>query len=419
MASASRDGKGNATIQFIGSDKRRRSIRVGKLSAARVEIIRQRVELIRAAQRNGQPLDGDTAEWLARMPDELHAKLAAVQLVQPRESANLGAFIAQYIAGRTDIGGRSHSNLGIAAKHINAHLGEHRPLRSITPADADGFSIWCKGKFAEATATRIVKRAKQFFAAAIRARLLTENPFEGIKSGSMANAERKFHVDRDIVAKVIGACPDVDWRAIVALSRFAGMRCPSEVLALEWSDVNWEASRLLIRSTKTGNRFVPIFPELRPFLSESFEAAEPGSTHVIGRYRGGETNLRTTFIKIIERAGVKPWTKPFHNMRASRETELAAEFPIHVVCAWIGNSQAVAAAHYLTVREEDFEKAALQGAAISGAVRRFMGCTESQPDDATPQKHGELSLCATGATGDSLRNSDRYPRQDSNLRPAD
>ena len=49
-------------------------------------------------------------------------------------------------------------------------------------------------------------------------------------------------------------------------------------------------------------------------------------------------------------------------MRASRETELVVDYPIHVVCAWIGNSPAVAAKHYLQVRDEDFDRAAKSGA---------------------------------------------------------
>jgi integrase len=417
MASASRDKNGNGIIQFIGADKKRRSIRAGNISEARLELFRERVELLRACQRNGQALDGDTADWLAKMPDDLHAKLTAVNLVSPRASANLDAFMASYIAGRTDIGGRSHSNLKIAAKHVNAFFGERRSLQSITPAHADAFAIWVKGKFAEATAARIVKRARQFFSAAIRARLIVVNPFEGIKPGSMANADRKFHVSREIVAKVLDECPDHDWRVMVALSRFGGLRCPSEVLELKWADVNWEKARLLIRSTKTGNRFVPIFPELLPFLEASWDAAEEGAVYVVARYRGAETNLRTTFLKIIDRAGVKQWVKPFHNMRASRETELAAEFPIHVVCAWIGNSQAVATKHYLTVREEDFEKAS-QSAAKSGAITRLPCCTEKQEDAMSPQKHEKMALCATREMPVDLGNTTYYPRQDSNLRPS-
>jgi len=42
----------------------------------------------------------------------------------------------------------------------------------------------------------------------------------------------------------------------------------------------------------------------------------------------GNCNLRTTFEKIIERAGLTQWPRLFHNLRASRETELVERFPV-------------------------------------------------------------------------------------------
>ncbi|MCA9177890.1 MAG: hypothetical protein KDB14_25670 [Planctomycetales bacterium] len=45
-------------------------------------------------------------------------------------------------------------------------------------------------------------------------------------------------------------------------------------------------------------------------------------------------------------------------MRASRETELAKEYPIHVVTAWLGNTPRIALKHYLQVTDADFERAA-------------------------------------------------------------
>jgi hypothetical protein len=38
--------------------------------------------------------------------------------------------------------------------------------------------------------------------------------------------------------------------------------------------------------------------------------------------------------------------------------ELAADYPAHVVCTWIGNSEAVARKHYLRITEADFDRAA-------------------------------------------------------------
>ncbi len=95
------------------------------------------------------------------------------------------------------------------------------------------------------------------------------------------------------------------------------------------------------------SRIIPIFPELRPHLEAVWEEAEPGTVHVINRYRDARQNLRTQLTRIIKRAGLEPWPKLFHNLRATRETELAQEYPIHVVCEWIGNTAAIAQKHYL------------------------------------------------------------------------
>ena len=96
-----------------------------------------------------------------------------------------------------------------------------------------------------------------------------------------------------------------------------GLRCPSEVLGLTWQDINWAEGKMLVRSPKTEHcpghesRYVPIFPELLPYLREVFEQAEPGTIYVITRYRKTNVNLRTELIRIIHRAGLKPWPKLF------------------------------------------------------------------------------------------------------------
>jgi integrase len=99
--------------------------------------------------------------------------------------------------------------------------------------------------------------------------------------------------------RLLAACPDGQWRLIVALSRYGGLRCPSETLALTWGDVDWDRGRIRVPSSKTerykGKAFreIPLFPELRQHLEEAFDAAEPGTVHVITRYRDATGNLRT------------------------------------------------------------------------------------------------------------------------------
>ncbi len=119
-----------------------------------------------------------------------------------------------------------------------------------------------------------------------------------------------------------------------------------------------------VRSSKTEHheggesRLVPLFPELLPHLREIFENAEPGSEHVVTRYRSSNCNLRTQLQRVIAKAGLKAWPKLFQNLRSTRETELAERWPEHVVRAWIGNSRVVARKHYLQITEEHFERVA-------------------------------------------------------------
>jgi hypothetical protein len=101
-----------------------------------------------------------------------------------------------------------------------------------------------------------------------------------------------------------------------------------------------------------------------------YEQADPGSEYIITRYRQPNCNLRTQLQRIIQRAGLKPWPKLFHNLRATRETELAERFPIHVVCAWIGNSERIAQRHYLQVTDDHFAQAADLGEPLGQADDR-------------------------------------------------
>jgi integrase len=169
------------------------------------------------------------------------------------------------------------------------------------------------------------------------------------------------------------AVADPTWRTIIALARYAGLRCPSEVLSLRWQDVDWDAARIVVQSPKTehhpgrATRTIPLFHELRPYLEEAFELAPTGAVYVVdARYRDSANtpsgwrncNLRQQFSRIIRRAGLQPWPRLFHALRSSRETELAATFPLHVVAAWLGNTPRIALKHYLQVTTADFDRAA-------------------------------------------------------------
>jgi integrase len=242
MASISKAANGHRTIQFVGGDGKRRSIRLGKVSQRLAEQIKFRVEALNAAVISRCPLDGDTAAWVASIGDDLAAKLAAVGLIAPRSRGLLGEFIDAYIERRTDAKPLTVMGFDQARTRMVAFFGPDRPLSSITPADGDAWLIWLRDRFAPATAARTFKRGSQFLRAACRARLLPGNPFEGIRVPSQANDARSFFVTQETTQRILDACPDAEWRLIVALCRYGGLRCPSELLPLRWTDVRFRAA---------------------------------------------------------------------------------------------------------------------------------------------------------------------------------
>jgi len=336
--------------------------------------IKARMENLLAAALGKHAIDGDTAAWVGDLDSVLRDKLAAVGLVPRREpkpdeaqpeGATLAGFIKQYIAARPGMKPNTLKNYRQTERSLVEFFGADRLLTEITAGDCDDWKAHQEAKgHAPATIGRNVKRARQFFRAAVRKRLLAENPMQDVKAPPQVNTARAFYVTREATERIIAACPDAEWRLIVALARYGGLRTPSETFALTWADVDWEHDRIRVPSPKTAchagreSRMLPLFPELRPHLEAVFDEAEPGTVHVIDQHRIASANLRTTLERICDRAGVELWERAFQNMRATRETELTQEHPLHVVVAWLGNSAPIAARHYLQVTDADFDRAA-------------------------------------------------------------
>ena len=89
MASVCNDNKGTRRILFVGSDGIRKTIRMGKCAECAAESICGHVENLLASTINGQPVPRETAAWLAAIGDDLHDRLARVDLVIARKTITL------------------------------------------------------------------------------------------------------------------------------------------------------------------------------------------------------------------------------------------------------------------------------------------------------------------------------------------
>jgi integrase len=415
MASIGWEGK-RARILFRDEDGKQQSIRLGECQKPDVRTARTAVGHLVIAKRHGSVPHPDAVRWLGGLDDVLYARVVAHGLCQPREGAalvTLGGLLKAFFAS-VAVKPTTLVRMRQAESALVGHFTQARDVATIGEGDADEWrASLTKAGYAPATISRTVLYARQIFRWAMRRGMATANPFAELKTGSQVNTARAVFVSRDTIAKVIDAAPDAEWRLLIALSRFGGLRVPSEALALRWSDVDWEHNRLTIRSCKTehhegkGERSIPLFPEIRELLHAVFDAAPVGSEYVIGRYREG-ANLNTHFRRIIKRAGLTPWERTWHNLRASRQTELASTFPLHTVCAWIGNTKAIAAGHYLQVTDADWARAT--GANQAAANPAAKAATQARPHDQkgehrkTQNPHFSADLVGVGVTCDSVEN---------------
>ena len=401
MASITKQKNGRKTIQFVGPDEKRRSLRLGKVNMKVAEGIKVRVEQLLAAKLAGVPWDADLAKWVSELDKAMRIKLERVSLLDPKEHLaipKLQEFIDSYIASRTDVKHSTKAIYGQARKSLIQYFGGDKEITSINEADAEDWKnqLSTGEKLSEGTIRKRCAIAKLFFKRAVKKRIIRDNPFAGLASAAISNPDRSYFILPEDAQKVIDACPDVEWRLIFVLSRYGGLRCPSEHLALKWDDILWDQNKISITVPKLahlnghGSRVIPLFPEVRAVLEEAFELAGEGAAYVITRYRRSNTNLRSQLLRIIKRAGLEPWPKLFQNLRSTRQTELSREHPEHVVVAWLGNSPQVAKKHYLQVTEEDFKKA-VQNPVQQPAERRRRNSQERSRDD--EKNRSNVSRC--------------------------
>jgi len=407
MASITSRKDGIRQIQFVAPDGDRKTISLGKCSKRVAEQFARFLERLLECRRLGVPLDGPTTQWLSNMSADMYARLVRLGLVSAKAKTTappLGEFLKAYLEARPDVKPTSKLAWQQVMRDLVAHFGADKPIDDITTADAEGFraALLARGLSPTTVATRLAF-ARQFFQYAVKARLLAENPFAGVKYPKRDVKARQRYISPEMTQRLIEACPNVAWRTVVALCRYGGLRCPSETLSLKWEHVNWERGEIRVPQPKVEHhgkpyRVIPIFALLRPYLEEAWEAAEPGAEYVVRleAYRGvsgipecwSRTNLRTQFIRIIHKAGLIPWPRPFHNLRASLATDLTASFPSHVVAAWLGHTEAIAEAHYWQTTESHYE-AARNWRPVTAAHTAAVDCRT----EGTQRDKGENTIC--------------------------
>ncbi|MBP3693044.1 MAG: site-specific integrase [Thermoguttaceae bacterium] len=361
------------------------------------ETVKTHLEELQASFQTGS-IAPNTKIWLANLwkkdPDQ-YRRIAEMGLAEPREECGtIGELAERYFAfpvngqvpkDRTSSGryGASQSLLKFLAKQQPGNFWyDEKAVRKVsemkvsqlTQDDALKYYEYIQRVYARSTWGRRIKHIKTMFDLAVSLKWIEQNPFTKFKGSSTLTRTRDFFISTELAETVLRACPDARWRLLFSFARWGGLRMPSEVTYLRWSDILWQEDKIRISIPKKTSRFdeergnfaqryIPLFPEIRTALEEYRKKCGKkarSDAPLFPELDGSDSSsafLRKQFNHILKKNGIPVWPKLFNNLRATRDTELQEEYPLHKVCAWMGHTAEVSLRHYTQMREEDFHLA--------------------------------------------------------------
>ncbi len=348
---------------FFSYRGKRYTCRLGLVSVADAEEFRAKLDLLIKTRNLSQMLAPELSAWERGLSDPPRGTLVTAGLVE----ANIRRSIEDLItADEKQWKARGNKRSTLEAhqpvwRNLRTHF-KKKDIRRLTPDDADEFRLYLTergringGKLAKGTVTKRCKTAREIFEIAVRKKWIEENPFGQRPQKTPRDTSRDVYVSGKTIEKLIAGSGDPEFRLLLAMARYFGLRGISEIHALEWSWVDWAANTISILAPKTehhdgqGWRQVPIFPEVAPHLDAAWEAAHKGQKLIFPNQQSTNAAITGKIHRLCHRLGIPTWPRMFVNLRASCERDLLRQHPIDDVTAWLGHSAATALTHYSRV----------------------------------------------------------------------
>lgn len=248
--------------------------------------------------------------------------------------------------------------------------GETKELRAVTVSDVAALIAHIrKRKVSDYTIRNLCVSAKAMFEQATREPTREEphirfNPFDDAKVPNPKQASTFVYVSAEQTARVLDACPDANWKALVALTRLCALRL-EEALSVEVSHIHWNLHAVAVQTrddregkgegTKQRYRMVPLSPVAYRLVLARFEQLDTDETLLIDRTpltKGTRQKPQDHMRRILEAAGVVGVNKPFHDLRKSQAQDWSVLYGCEHSAKWCGHSIDVALRHYRDNEQE-------------------------------------------------------------------
>ncbi len=416
LSKSKRNGRNYFRCQFF-TDSKRHAVYLGPIKESAANKIQAKIgDLETSAKLKIKP-EGSTLEWIQNADWKLIGKLDSLglmtqvqSLIFKRRNAESGdddkrptllEFCQWYIEQRKSDCEPSTIKKNTAS--LNQLCDYCRDVESVQTIDdltaeiAFRYQLHRLKSKAEATVSADVKIAKTAFRYGVKAGIVSSSPFAELKAGSDVNPDGKHILPISDYEKLIDACTDSDWRTIIALARLGGLRCPSELTHLKWTDINWSARTVRVTSPKTkrhgrAERTFPLFDRLDQALSDHWDLRGESSEFVITQehLRRPGVSLSERFNEIRKLSGVSRFDSPFRNMRVSAVNDVCRIPGItpKTISDWFGHDLKTAMKYYNQTTSNDLYQA-LSFDPFIDSVIATTGPDDAQDDARTSKNDAE------------------------------
>ena len=366
MASLSRITKGWRTgwRLRISVDGTRHSVWLGDVRKSEAEAIKAHVNALEQSHKLGTPIPAETQRWISKMPSDLRQRLNIVLDISKTVTQLVAIYTAHVQKTHKETTARSVSNtLTPFADQFGSEL-----IRTLT---SDQIDQWLRTlNVSESTLGAHVKILRTWMRWCTAGHYLDATI--AISTPATIGVGEKEMIDwREFQRVIEHYGGDAEMQAILALSRWSGLRIASEVVTLRRSSIDLENFRINIDDSKRSHRqsrgppkvrSLPLSKSLWPYLKVLLD--QPGKPHdYLLPTLGGQnaqrvgSRLRSRVYRALDKLGIAPWPRVFHSPRATRQTEMKAAYGEKAACNWIGNTPDVSRRNYELIDDETFARA--------------------------------------------------------------
>lgn len=323
------------------------------------------------AQINDFELSPQDQKWLKQQSNEIKEKLrvlgvgVAIEKKSDVDKYKIVNVVRTFFDKKKFEGSTNEDKYIRAATRLEKYCRqiEVNDIRDFTSEDAIGFAKWLveEEKLQKnSSARRTNGYVNSIFKFAYENLKVTEeNVFRSkeIPKQVLSNEEKHYYIDKETTKKIFDQIDHEGDRLRFVLMRYLGLRSPSEMNELRWSDFNWKDGLVTVRSPKLINHERKYrrqcafkWPEAIKVISAAYDKRTDDNELILPPI--SHKNLTKHVKSWLGRANVALWPSLIQNFRRTAITDACEIFPSHVVAAYFGHSEVISMTHYRMVHAD-------------------------------------------------------------------